>query len=51
VELSEDDIVRLLEERPPVIEELVRDGVDLAGVPIREWVGAASDPDPHGALR
>jgi DNA-binding transcriptional ArsR family regulator len=38
VELSETDIPKLLEDRPPVIEEIAKDGIDLAGISIRELV-------------
>jgi len=38
VELSEADVPRLLGDRPPVIEEIAADGVDLAGTSIRELV-------------
>lgn len=36
-ELSEADIPRLLEERPPVLEQVEKQGIDLAGVPLRKW--------------
>jgi hypothetical protein len=36
-ELSEADLPRLLEERPPVLEEVEEQGIDLAGVPLRKW--------------
>lgn len=38
VEVSEADLPRLLEERPPVLEEVEQDGIDLAGIPLRKWM-------------
>ena len=38
VELSEGDIPKLRKKRPPVIEEIAEDGIDLAGISIRELV-------------
>jgi DNA-binding transcriptional ArsR family regulator len=38
VELAEADIPRLLKERPPVIEEIAEQGIDLAGLPVQEMV-------------
>jgi DNA-binding transcriptional ArsR family regulator len=38
VEVSEADLPRLLEERPPVLEEVEQDGIDLAGMPLRKWM-------------
>lgn len=37
-ELSEADVPRLLEERPPVLEQVVKQGIELAGVPLRKWM-------------
>ena len=36
VELPETDVPQLLEDRPPVMEEIAEHGIDLAGAPIRE---------------
>ncbi len=41
VEVSEDDLARLQEDPPPVVEELRRDAIDLAGQPVRNLVGHA----------
>jgi predicted transcriptional regulator len=41
VEVSEDDLTRLQEDPPPVVEELRRDAIDLAGQPVRDLVGHA----------
>jgi DNA-binding Lrp family transcriptional regulator len=41
VELSEADLPRLLEERPPVLDEVREQGVDLAGAPLRKWMKSA----------
>jgi DNA-binding transcriptional ArsR family regulator len=41
-ELSEDDLPRLLEERPPVLGEVEEQGIDLAGVPRRKWMKSLS---------
>jgi len=38
VELSEANLPRLLEERPPALEAVEQDGIDLAGVPLRKWM-------------
>jgi predicted nucleotidyltransferase len=38
VELAESELSPLLLKRPPVIREIVEDGIDLAGIPIRELV-------------
>lgn len=37
VELSHRDLFQTLEERPPVLEDVIEHGIDLAGAPIREW--------------
>lgn len=37
-ELSETDLPRLLEERPPVLQEVEQQGIDLAGAPLRKWM-------------
>lgn len=37
-ELSETDLPRLLEERPPVLDEVEEQGIDLAGAPLRKWM-------------
>ncbi|HVD39193.1 MAG TPA: MarR family transcriptional regulator, partial [Solirubrobacterales bacterium] len=36
VEIAEADIPGLLEERPPVLQEVVDQGIDLAGAPVRK---------------
>ena len=41
VELSEADIPRLLEDRPPVMEEIAEHGIDLAGISFRELMRGA----------
>ncbi len=41
IDFAEQDIEQLLEESPPVLEELRRDAIDLAGVPSRELLGRA----------
>jgi DNA-binding transcriptional ArsR family regulator len=38
VEVSEADLPRLLEERPPALEEIEQQGIDLAGMPLRKWM-------------
>ena len=38
VEISEGDLSRLLEERPPALEEIEQQGIDLAGTPLRKWM-------------
>jgi predicted nucleotidyltransferase len=35
VEISETDLPRLIEERPPILAELRRDAIELAGTPLR----------------
>jgi hypothetical protein len=42
IERPEQDISRLRRSRPPVVENLLRDGIDLAGVPLEELLGAAN---------
>jgi predicted nucleotidyltransferase len=42
IERRMQDISRLRRSRPAVVEELLRDGIDLAGVPLQELLGAAS---------
>ena|SRR5690349_3564728 len=37
-ELSEAELPRLLEDRPPALEQVERDGIDLAGIPLRKWM-------------
>jgi DNA-binding transcriptional ArsR family regulator len=41
VELSEADIPKLLEDRPPVVDEIADHGIDLAGVTVRELMSGA----------
>lgn len=38
VELAEPDLPKLLRDRPPVIKEIAEQGIDLAGLPVREMV-------------
>ncbi|MDX6635555.1 MAG: hypothetical protein QOF06_1758 [Solirubrobacterales bacterium] len=38
VEVSEADLPRLLEVRPPALEEVEQDGIHLAGTPLRKWM-------------
>jgi len=37
VEIAEADIPKLVEERPPVLQEVLDQGIDLAGTPVRRW--------------
>ncbi len=39
IDFAEDDIGQMLEEHPPVLQELRRDAIDLAGIPLRELLG------------
>ncbi len=39
IDFAENDIQELLDETPPVLPELRRDGIDLAGTPLRELLG------------
>jgi predicted nucleotidyltransferase len=41
IEQPEQDVPRLRRSGAPVVEELRRDGIDLAGAPLRELLGAA----------
>jgi hypothetical protein len=41
IDFAEQDIVRMRAENPPVLQDLRRDGIDLAGMPLRELVGDA----------
>jgi hypothetical protein len=41
VDFAEQDVGRMREENPPVLQELRRDGIDLAGKPLRELFGSA----------
>jgi Nucleotidyltransferase domain len=43
IEGREQDISRLRRSRPAVVEQLLHDGIDLAGVPLEELLGAAND--------
>jgi predicted nucleotidyltransferase len=43
IEQREQDVPRLRRSEAPVVEELRRDGIDLAGTPLQELLGAASD--------
>lgn len=42
IDFTEGDISELLDEAPPVLSELRRDGIDLAGTPLRELLGPVS---------
>lgn len=42
IELSEADVPKLIEDGPPVIEEIAEHGIDLAGATIRELVRGGS---------
>jgi hypothetical protein len=39
IDFAEQDIAQMREENPPVMHDLRRDGIDLAGTPLRELVG------------
>jgi predicted nucleotidyltransferase len=39
IEQDEAEARRLRRARPPVLRELHRDGIDLAGTPLRQWLG------------
>jgi hypothetical protein len=41
VEVSEEDLDRLRREEPPVVKELQADGIDLAGIRLRNMFGPA----------
>ncbi len=41
IDLAERDIRQMQEESPPVLGDLQRDGIDLAGIPLRELLGRA----------
>jgi hypothetical protein len=41
VDFAEQDVGRMREENPPVLQELRQDGIDLAGKPLRELFGSA----------
>jgi predicted nucleotidyltransferase len=41
IEQDEAEVRQLRRARPPVLEELRRDGIDLAGTPLRELLGSA----------
>jgi hypothetical protein len=41
VDFTEQDIQRMRDESPPVLDDLRRDGIDLAGTPLRELLGSA----------
>lgn len=41
VDFAEQDIQQMLDEQPPVLDELLRDGIDLAGIPLRELFGGS----------
>ncbi len=39
IDFAEQDVGRMLEESPPVLGDLRRDGIDLAGTPLHELLG------------
>jgi predicted nucleotidyltransferase len=39
IEFAEQDIEQLRDENPPVLQDLQRDGIDLAGAPLRKLLG------------
>jgi hypothetical protein len=41
IDFAEQDIARMLDENPPVLQDLQRDGIDLAGESLRELLGKA----------
>jgi len=41
VELAEQDVTRMLRDDPPALQDLQRDGVELAGIPLRELLARA----------
>jgi predicted nucleotidyltransferase len=41
IEQGEPDVGRLRRSKPPVLKELSRDGIDLAGTPLRELLGTS----------
>jgi hypothetical protein len=41
VDFAEQDIQQMLDEKPPVLDELRRDAIDLAGIPLRKLLGGA----------
>jgi hypothetical protein len=44
VEFAQADLGRLLAEEPPVLSELRRDAIDLAGTPLRKLLAETRDP-------
>jgi hypothetical protein len=42
VEFAEHDIVRMLHDEPPVVQDLQRDGIELAGIPLRKLLATAA---------
>lgn len=36
IDFAEQDIGQMLDENPPILQDLLRDGIDLAGTPLRE---------------
>lgn len=41
IEQAEPDVVRLQRSKPPVLKDLRRDGIDLAGTPLRDVLGTS----------
>lgn len=40
VEISQADLPRLARDRPPIVEEVAEQGIDLAGIPVRQMLKA-----------
>jgi hypothetical protein len=41
IDVAEQDIGQMRENNPPILRDLQRDGIDLAGIPLRELLGRA----------
>jgi hypothetical protein len=50
IDFAENDIQQLLADTPPVLWELRRNGIDLAGTPLRELLRSVREP-PRAARR
>lgn len=40
IDFDEQDIAQMRDENPPVLADLRRDGIDLAGTPLRDLLGS-----------